>query len=165
MLKVFASLRLGCGCCFCCNFSLPLCCHAQFNSSSTTDLFLPHALTHTYMDIFKLLTASKVRDTHSQALRIRRECANCIALCAVRMYVWPGVRAPLCVFLCMCVRFNNHCNCCWLAFFIICKPMYPAFYCQAAARPRPLQAQLQLNQHIHTHTSVYPVHLLMHAAP
>lgn len=77
------------------------------------------------------------------------------------MYVCPGVRAPRCVFLCVCVcvRFNNHCNCCWLAFFIICKPMYPAFYCQAAARPRPLQAQLQLNLHTHTHTPLYPVQL------
>lgn len=79
------------------------------------------------------------------------------------MYVCPGVRAPQCVYfwLYVCVRFNNHCNCCWLAFFIICKPMYPAFYCQAAARPRPLQAQLQLNPHTHTHTGtfVYPVHL------
>lgn len=94
--------------------------------------------------------------THSQALRIRRECANCIAMCAVRMYACPGVRAPRCVYfcVCVCVRFNNHCNCCWLAFFIICKPMYPAFYCQAAARPRPLQAQLQLNPPF-----VYPVHL------
>lgn len=110
-----------------------------------------------------------MRDTHSQALRIRRECANCIALCAVRTYVCVPRCActSVCISLCVCVRFNNHCNCCWLAFFIICKPMYPAFYCQAAARPRPLQAQLQLN--LHTHIPLYTlyscIHLLMHAAP